>query len=422
MGGGRCWNTPLLSSRWNSTVQKLRPGADPFKWDSETHWQDPFRWQDQLTEDEVMIRDMAHDFCQRELLPEVEGGFRNETFNPQLFRKMGEAGILGPHLKGYGCFGASLTSYGLIAREVERVDSGYRSAFSVQSSLVMYPISIYGSDEQKERWLPDLAAGKVVGCFGLTEPNAGSDPSGMITKAEDKGDHYLLNGAKTWISNSPIADLCVVWAKMEGDGPVRGFLVETKFPGVECPFIHGKFSLRASPTGMILLDDVKVPKENIFPHALGMTGPFACLNSARMGIAWGSWGAAETCLQTARQYTMDRKQFGRPLASNQLIQVKLANAFTEINLGLLSALHATRLGEKKKLHSNVISMLKRNSTVKSLQIARECRDMLGGNGISDEYPVIRHVLNLESVVTYEGTADIHALILGRAITGMQAFS
>jgi len=327
----------------------------------------------------------------------------------------------GPFIDGYGCAGASFTAYGLIAREIERVDSGYRSAMSVQSSLVMNPINLFGTEEQKERFLPRLATGELVGCFGLTEPNVGSDPSGMITKATDKGDHYVLHGAKNWITNSPIADVCVVWAKTSTDGKVRGFLVERGMEGLSTPKIEGKFSLRASVTGMIMMDEVKVPKENVLPGVTGMRGPFACLNSARLGIAWGALGAAEFCVQTARDYTLDRIQFKRPLAANQLIQMKLANALAEIQLGLNGVLQATRLKEEGKLHSNLISLLKRNSCTKSLNIARECRDMLGGNGIVDEYQVIRHVMNLEAVNTYEGTADIHALVLGRAITGIPAF-
>jgi len=287
--------------------------------------------------------------------------------------------------------------------------------------LVMHPINMFGSEEQKERFLPRLATGEIIGCFGLTEPDAGSDPAGMVTKAVDKGDHYLLSGAKNWITNSPIADICLVWAKTDTDNKVRGFLVERGMAGLETPKIDGKFSLRASPTGMIHLDSVKIPKENVLPHAVGMTGPFACLNSARMGIAWGAWGSAEACMEYARTYTMDRKQFKRPLAANQLIQFKMANQLTEITLGLQGVLRATRLKEEGRLHSNVISLLKRNSCRKALDIARECRDMLGGNGIVDEYQVIRHVLNLEAVNTYEGTQDIHALILGRAITGIPAF-
>jgi len=377
---------------------------------------------DQLHEEEVLIQDVAKQFAADVLMPKVQDGFRNESFDKGVFKEMGSAGLLGSHIEGYGCAGASATAYGLIAREVERVDSAYRSALSVQTSLVMHPINMFGSDEQKERFLPRLATGDLVGCFGLTEPNHGSDPSGMETKAIDKGDHFVLSGAKNWITNSPIADVCLVWAKTDTDGKVRGFLVERGMKGLETPIIKGKFSLRASPTGMIHLDEVKIPKENVLPGVTGMRGPFSCLNSARMGIAWGAWGAAEFCMDYARQYTMDRKQFHRPLAANQLIQFKLANQLTEITIGLQAVLRATRLKEEGKLHSNVICMMKRNSTTKALNIARECRDMLGGNGIVDEYQVIRHVCNLEAVNTYEGTQDIHALILGRAVTGIAAFA
>eukprot|EP00931_Biecheleriopsis_adriatica_P085372 TRINITY_DN5976_c0_g1_i1.p1 TRINITY_DN5976_c0_g1~~TRINITY_DN5976_c0_g1_i1.p1 ORF type:complete len:483 (+),score=115.33 TRINITY_DN5976_c0_g1_i1:71-1450(+) len=398
-----------------------KPGADPFDWDSDSMWKDMLKLDSRLTEEEIMIKDMSRQFAEAELMPIVTNAFRHETFDKGLFKAMGSAGLLGPFIDGYGCAGASPTAYGLIAREVERVDSAYRSTMSVQSSLVMHPINTFGSEEQKERFLPKLATGEMVGCFGLTEPDHGSDPSGMVTRAVDKGDHYVLSGAKNWITNSPIADLCLVWAKTDTDGKVRGFLVERGMEGLSTPKIDGKFSLRASPTGMIMLDEVKIPKENVLPKVTGMRGPFACLNSARLGIAWGAWGAAEFCLESARQYTMDRKQFGRPLASNQLIQFKMANALTEITLGLNAVLQATRMKEAGELHSNVISMMKRNSCSKALAIARECRDMLGGNGIVDEYHVIRHVCNLEAVNTYEGTADIHSLVLGRALTGLPAF-
>merc|ERR1712070_1147083 len=385
------------------------------------NWQDPFNLDAQLTEEERMVRDTAHAYAQEKLMPRVVMSARNEDFDREIMNELGELGMLGVTIDGYGCAGLSSNAYGLVAREVERVDSGYRSAMSVQTSLVMHPINMFGSDEQKERFLPRLATGELVGCFGLTEPDHGSDPSGMVTKAVDKGDHYLLSGAKNWITNSPIADVALVWAKTDTDNKVRGYLVERGMEGLETPKIDGKFSLRASPTGMIHLDNVKIPKENVLPHALGMTGPFACLNSARMGIAWGAWGAAEACMEYARTYTMDRKQFKRPLAANQLIQFKMANHLTEITLGLQGVLRATRLKEEGRLHSNVISLLKRNSCRKALDIARECRDMLGGNGIVDEYQVIRHVCNPEAVNTYEGTQDIHALILGRAITGIPSF-
>jgi len=374
-----------------------------------------------FTEEETLIRDSARQFCDANLMPIVREGFRNETFDKDLFKEFGKAGLLGSFIEGYGCAGASYTAYGLVAREVERVDSAYRSTLSVQTSLVMHPINLFGSDEQKERFLPRLATGEIVGCFGLTEPNHGSDPSGMETKAIDKGDHYVLSGAKNWITNSPIADIAVVWAKTNTDGKVRGYIVERGMAGFTTPKIEGKFSLRASPTGMLSFDDVKIPKENVLPKVTGMRGPFACLNSARLGIAWGALGAAEFCLEAARKYTMDRKQFGRPLAANQLIQMKMANANADIQFALNAVARATRLKEQGKLHSNVVSMLKRNSCAKALNIAREFRDMLGGNGIVDEYDIIRHVCNLESVNTYEGTSDIHALIQGRAITGIQAF-
>merc|ERR1719253_1908943 len=311
----------------------------------------------ELTEEEILIRDSTRQFCESTLTPIVLKGFRDETFDKDLFKEFGKAGLLGSFIDGYGCAGASYTAYGLVAREVERVDSAYQSTLSVQTSLVMHPINTFGSDEQKERFLPRLATGEIVGCFGLTEPNHGSDPSGMETRAVDKGDHYVLNGAKNWITNSPIADVAVVWAKTDTDGKVRGFLVERGMKGFTTPKIEGKFSLRASPTGMLSFDEVKIPKENVLPKVTGMRGPFACLNSARLGIAWGAWGAAEDCVEKARTYTMDRKQFGRPLAANQLIQMKLANAVTEITLGLNAVARATRLREEGKLHSNVVSML-----------------------------------------------------------------
>jgi len=406
-------------ARQASAVPK--PGADPFDWDSETMWKDFMDLESQLTEDEVMIRDVAAQFAEAELKPIVLDNFRNETFDKGLFKAMGQAGLLGSFIEGYGCAGASYTSYGLVAREVERVDSGYRSTLSVQTSLVMHPINLFGTDEQKERFIPRLATGELIGCFGLTEPNVGSDPAGMLTKATEKDGHYVVHGAKNWITNSPIADVFLVWAKCEWDGKVRGFILERGMKGLDSPYIKGKFSLRASPTGMIQMDEVKVPKENMLPGVTGMRGPFACLNSARLGIAWGGWGAAEYCVQTTRDYLLDRVQFKRPLAANQLIQMKLANAVAEISFGLNGVLRATRLREQGKLHSNLISMCKRNTCTKALHIARECRDMLGGNGIVDEYEVIRHMCNLEAVNTYEGTADIHALVLGRAITGIPAF-
>lgn len=397
-----------------------KPGADPFEWDSESHWRDIFQLDSTFTEEEILIRDATRQFCESTLEPLVLKGFRTESFDKDLFKEFGKAGLLGSFIEGYGCAGASYTAYGLVAREVERIDSAYRSTLSVQTSLVMNPINLFGTEEQKERFLPRLATGEIVGCFGLTEPNHGSDPSGMETRAVDKGDHYVLNGAKNWITNSPIADVAVVWAKTDTDNKVRGYLVERGFKGFTTPTIEGKLSLRASPTGMMAFDDVKIPKENVLT-VTGMRGPFACLNSARLGIAWGALGAAEWCVEAARRYTMDRKQFGRPLAQNQLIQMKLANAVADIQMGLCGVARATRLREEGKLHSNVVSMLKRYSTGKALNIARDCRDMLGGNGIVDEYGIMRHACNLESVNTYEGTSDVHALIQGRAITGLSAF-
>lgn len=387
---------------------------------SSFNWQDPLNLDDQLTEDEKLMRDTAHGYAQNELLPRVVEATRREEFDPAIMRELGELGVLGCTIEGYGCAGASSVAYGLIAREVERVDSGYRSAMSVQSSLVMHPINAYGTEEQKQRWLPDLAQGKLIGCFGLTEPNHGSDPGGMETRAVKKGDKYILNGSKTWISNSPIADLAMVWAKDETD-TVRGFIVERGMEGFTTPKIDGKFSLRASCTGMIMLDNVEVPEGNLLPGAAGLKGPFGCLNNARYGIAWGVCGAAEACLDAAREYTMEREQFGAPLASNQLIQAELADFQTEIALALQSALRVGRLKDEGRDTPEMISLIKRNSTVKALDIARRARDMLGGNGIVDEYHIIRHVMNLESVVTYEGTKSIHALVLGRAITGIPAF-
>ncbi len=383
------------------------------------NWEDPFLLDDQLSEEERMVRDSAHQYCQSKLLPRVQEAFRNETTDPEIFREMGEMGLLGSPIEGYGCPGVNYVSYGLIAREVERVDSGYRSMMSVQSSLVMYPIYHYGSEEQKQKFLPKLASGEFIGCFGLTEPDHGSDPGSMVTRAKTVDGGYLLNGAKMWISNSPIADVFVVWAKTD-DELIRGFILEKGMKGLSAPKIEGKFSLRASITGEIVMEDVFVPEENLMPNVTGLKGPLGCLSSARLGISWGAIGAAEACWHAARDYTMDRKQFGRPLAANQLIQKKLAIMQTEISLGLQGCLRATRMKDEGKLAPEVISILKRNNCVKALEIAREARDMHGGNGISDEYPVIRHMLNLEAVNTYEGTQDIHALILGRAQTGIQA--
>lgn len=364
----------------------------------------------------------ANSYCQDKLMPRVMMANRNESFDREIFNEMGELGLLGPTIQGYGCTGVSSVAYGLIAREVERVDSSYRSAMSVQSSLVMHPIYTFGSDEQKEKYLPRLATGELVGCFGLTEPNHGSDPGGMETHAKttSSGD-FILNGSKNWITNSPIADVFVIWAK-DDEGVIRGFILEKEMEGLSAPKIEGKFSLRASTTGMIFMEDVVVPKENQLPLARGLGGPFSCLNSARFGIAFGSLGAAEFCYSTARQYTLDRQQFGAPLAANQLVQKKLADMLTEISLGLTTCIHVGRMKDEiEDFPPEMISMMKRNSCGKSLAIARESRDMLGGNGISDEYHIIRHVMNLEAVNTYEGTHDIHALILGRAITGIQSF-
>jgi len=385
------------------------------------NWQDPFLMEEQLNEEERMVRDTAKQYAQEKLLPRVRAAYRNEETDPEIFREMGALGLLGPMIEGYGCAGMSYVCYGLIAREIESVDSGYRSMMSVQSSLVMHPINNFGSKEQKERYLPKLASGEYIGCFGLTEPDHGSDPGGMNTRARKVEDGYSLSGAKNWISNSPISDVFIVWAKDE-EGAIRGFILDKGMKGLSAPKIEGKLALRASITGEIVMDEVFVPEENKLPGAEGLAGPFSCLNSARLGIAWGALGAAETCWHTALQYTMDRKQFGRPLAANQLIQRKLAQMQTDISLGLQGCLQACRLKDQGKLAPPLISLLKRNSCLKALDTARDARDMLGGNGISDEYPVMRHAQNLEVVNTYEGTQDIHALILGRAQTGIQAFT
>jgi len=384
-------------------------------------WDDPFLLDDQLTEEERLIRDTARDYAQDRLMSRVRQAYRDEHFHREIMTEMGELGLLGSTLpEKYGCSAVNYVSYGLVAREVERVDSGYRSAMSVQSSLVMHPINAYGSEAQREKYLPKLATGEWVGCFGLTEPDHGSDPGSMITRAEATDSGYLLNGAKMWITNSPIADIAVVWAKLEGK--IRGFIVERGMPGFKTPIIEGKFSLRASVTGEIVLSDVEVPRENLLPNAKGLAGPFGCLNKARYGIAWGSMGAAEFCWQAALDYTLQRKQFGRPLAANQLIQKKLADMQTEISLGLQGCLRMGRMMDDDDCPVELISLMKRNNCGKSLDVARNARDMHGGNGISDEYHVIRHVMNLETVNTYEGTHDIHALILGRAQTGLQAFT
>ena len=385
------------------------------------NWEDPFRLEQQLTDDERLVMDTARQYAQEQLAPRVQEAYREEKTDPAIFREMGELGLLGPTIEGYGCSGLGYVSYGLIAREVERVDSGYRSMMSVQSSLVMYPIHAYGSEAQREKYLPGLAAGELIGCFGLTEPDHGSDPGGMKSRARKVDGGYELNGTKMWISNSPIADVFIVWAKNE-EGRVRGFILEKGMKGLSAPKIEGKLSLRASITGEIVMEGVFVPEENLLPHADGLKGPMGCLNNARYGIAWGALGAAEACWHAAREYVLDRKQFGRPLAANQLIQKKLADMQTEIGLGLQGCLQAGRLKDNNQLAPELISLLKRNSCGKALEIARAARDMHGGNGVSDEYVVFRHMANLESVNTYEGTHDIHALILGRAQTGIQAFS
>jgi len=385
-------------------------------------WDDPLLIEDQLTADERAVRDAAHAYAQEQLLPKVQEAFRYEKTDPAVFRSMGERGLLGVTIpEAYGGAGLGYVSYGLIAREVERVDSGYRSMMSVQSSLVMVPIFEFGHEATKKKYLPKLATGELIGCFGLTEPNYGSDPGGMVTRARKVEGGYRLTGAKTWISNSPIADVFVVWAKDE-KGDIRGFVLEKGAKGLSAPPIHGKIGLRASITGEIVLDDVFCPEENAFPEVRGLKGPFTCLNSARYGIAWGALGAAEDCYERARRYVLDRKQFGRPLAANQLIQKKLADMLTEIALGLQGCLRLGRLKEEGKAPIELTSIMKRNSCGKALDIARAARDMLGGNGISDEFGVARHLVNLEVVNTYEGTHDVHALILGRAITGIPAFN
>jgi len=385
-------------------------------------WADPLRLADQLDESERLIQEAAFDYCQNALMPRVLEANRHEIFHAEIMTELGELGFLGSTLpEAYGGSDASYVAYGLIAREVERIDSGYRSAMSVQSSLVMHPIFAYGDEPQKKKYLPKLAKGELVGCFGLTEPDAGSDPAGMNTRARKAEGGFRLSGAKTWITNSPIADLAIVWAKDDA-GDIRGFIVERDAEGFETPEIEGKFSLRASATGMIQLDDCFVPDANLLPNVKGLKGPFGCLNRARYGIAWGTMGAAEFCWHAARSYTLDRKQFGRPLAANQLIQKKLADMQTEITLGLQAALRVGRLFDEGTVTPEMISLIKRNNCGKALDIARASRDMHGGNGIADEYHVIRHVMNLEAVNTYEGTHDIHALILGRAQTGIQAFT
>jgi glutaryl-CoA dehydrogenase len=376
---------------------------------------------DQLSDDERQVRDAAHAFCQEKLMPRVLMANRHEKFDREIMNEFGALGFLGSTIEGYGCAGVNHVCYGLIAREVERVDSGYRSAMSVQSSLVMHPIHAYGTEAQRLKYLPKLATGEWVGCFGLTEPNHGSDPGSMVTHAKKVDGGYLVSGAKMWITNSPIADVFVVWAKDEGS-VIRGFILEKGMKGLSAPKIEGKFSLRASITGEIVMDEVPVPEENLLPDAQGLGGPFGCLNKARYGIAWGALGAAEFCWHAARQYTLDRRQFGRPLAATQLVQLKLTNMLTEITLGLQAVLRVGRLIDEGNWAPEMISIVKRNSCGKALEIARMARDMHGGNGVSDEFHVIRHMMNLEAVNTYEGTHDVHALILGRAQTGIQAFN
>jgi glutaryl-CoA dehydrogenase len=395
--------------------------AQPVEEKTAFDWADPLLLDEALTEEERMVRDSARAYCQEKLLPRVVEANRHERFHREIMNEMGALGFLGATIEGYGCAGVSYVSYGLIAREVERVDSGYRSAMSVQSSLVMHPIYAFGSEVQRQKYLPKLASGEWVGCFGLTEPDHGSDPAGMTTRATAAPGGWRLSGAKMWITNAPIADVFVVWAKTEGD-VIRGFILEKGMSGLSTPKIEGKFSLRASVTGEIVMDEVLVPEENLLPDVKGLRGPFSCLNSARYGIAWGTLGAAEFCWHAARNYTLERRQFGRPLAANQLIQKKLVDMQTEITLGLHACLRLGRLKDMGRDSPEMVSILKRNNCGKALDVARAARDMHGGNGIADEFHVIRHVMNLEAVNTYEGTHDIHALILGRAQTGIAAFA
>jgi len=408
-----------------ATVQKIsQDDKDPTaqaKY-AKFNWRDPLNLESQLNEEEVLVRDQVYQYAQEHLMPRVLMANRHETFDRDIMREMGDMGLLGATIDGYGCAGVSSVTYGLIAREVERVDSGYRSAMSVQSSLVMHPIYTYGTNEQKEKYLPRLASGELIGCFGLTEPNFGSDPAGMATRAKYNADKktFTLNGSKQWITNSPVADVFIIWANCD-DGKIRGFILEKGMAGLTAPKIEGKFSLRASVTGSIYMDEVTVPEENLLPHVTGLKGPFGCLTSARYGIAWGTLGAAEFCLHTARDYTLNRHQFEKPLAANQLIQKKMADIATEVAIGLQSCIQVGRLKDEGKLAPEMVSLIKRNSCGKALDAARLSRDMLGGNGVSDEYHVIRHCMNLEAVNTYEGTHDIHALILGRQITGIPAF-
>ncbi len=404
-----------------TAVPGSNPAPAPSSGKAKFVWEDPLLLEEQLSEEERMVRDAARAYCQEQLMPRILEANRHETFDRAIFTEMGALGFLGSTIpEDYGCAGVNHVCYGLIAREVERVDSGYRSAMSVQSSLVMHPIYSYGSEDQRQKYLPRLATGELVGCFGLTEPDHGSDPGGMKTRAKKVDGGYRLKGAKMWITNSPIADIFVVWAKDDSD-TIRGFILEKGMEGLSAPKIEGKFSLRASITGEIVMDDVFVPEENLLPNVEGLKGPFGCLNKARYGISWGALGAAEFCWHAARSYTLERKQFGRPLAANQLIQKKLADMQTEITIGLQACLQLGRLLDAGKGAPEAISLCKRNSCGKALDIARTARDMHGGNGVADEYHVIRHVMNLEAVNTYEGTHDVHALILGRAQTGIQAF-
>jgi glutaryl-CoA dehydrogenase len=423
---------PTVDTRKTATLYTLAHYLESDAMASKFNWEDPFFFDSQLSDDERAVRDAANAYCQERLQTRVLMAARHETFDRSIMSEMGELGLLGTTIEGYGCAGLNHVCYGLVAREVERVDSGYRSAMSVQSSLVMHPIHAYGSEAQRQKFLPKLARGEWVGCFGLTEPNHGSDPASMLTRAKpvtrDGVAGYLLKGSKMWITNSPIADVFVVWAKKEdpdgkvgGQESIHGFILEKGMKGLTAPKIEGKMSLRASITGEIVMDDVFVPEANLLPNVSGLKGPFGCLNKARFGIAWGALGAAEFCWFAARQYTLDRQQFGRPLAQNQLIQKKLADMQTEITLGLQSVLRVGRLMDEGQAAPEMISLVKRNSCGKALDIARHARDMHGGNGIHDEYHVIRHMINLETVNTYEGTHDVHALILGRAQTGLQAF-
>tara|TARA_Y100001970_G_scaffold45236_1_gene56728 strand:+ start:27347 stop:28630 length:1284 start_codon:yes stop_codon:yes gene_type:complete len=407
-------NPPNPEKKTNESPVDINPSKLRFKWD------DPLLLEDQLTEEERMVRDTASDYAQNQLMPRILEANRKEVFHQEIIPEMGELGLLGSTINGYGCAGVNYVSYGLTAREVEKIDSGYRSAMSVQSSLVMHPIYAFGTEQQRQKYIPRLATGELIGCFGLTEPDHGSDPGSMVTRAKSVDGGYLVSGAKNWITNSPIADTFVVWAKND-EGVIRGFILDKGMKGLTAPKIEGKFALRASITGMIQMDEVFVPIENELTGVSGLKGPFECLNRARYGISWGALGAAEFCWQSALTYTKERKQFGKPLAATQLIQKKLADMQTEISIGLQSCLRVGRLFDDNKATPEMISLVKRNSCGKALEIARKSRDMHGGNGISDEYHVIRHSMNLEAVNTYEGTHDIHALILGRSQTGLQAF-